>query len=95
MSHEKVKRKDGSNYVPYPKPNKQYIPLSGVGGKYVRDQYAPKVVGPVYTWDQLHKLIKELTKKGRVVPNFLLITRGPNEGKYREVIGTKLIQHYS
>jgi len=95
MSHGKVKRKDGSNYVPYPKPNQQFIPLSGAGGKYVRRQYALRLVGPVYTHKQMETLVKELVKKERTVPNFHCIQTGENAGKYREVIGTKCIEHYS
>lgn len=95
QEYEPLKRKDGSNYRRAKGVNKGYIPPQGFGGQFVRKQIALRVTGPVYTYKQVTALIEELTVRGRTIPNFHCIETGENQGKYREVIGTKIISHYS
>jgi hypothetical protein len=61
-----------------------------------RKQIAWNLIGPVYPEKKFYKFLAELTKKGRVIPDFYQITSGPNKGSFREIGDpvNKLITHY-
>jgi hypothetical protein len=63
----------------------------------VREQYAANLIGPVYNAKGFEKFLKEMTKKGRQIPDFYQIQNGKNAGCYREINANqpvKKILHY-
>ncbi len=80
-------------------PSLSFQPMfAGITGRYepVIRQAVYNVTGPVYTFDQLAKLTMQLKKSGRPVPEFHCIEKGPNAGKYRQIVTEKpvtIIKH--
>lgn len=69
-------------------PSLSFQPLfRGIEGRYepVIKQAVTNVTGPVYTFDQLAKLVEQLKKTGRPVPRFHEIEKGKNAGKFRAI----------
>ena len=73
-------------------------PLPNFNGRMpvVRKQMTWNLIGPVYPEKKFFKFLAELTKKGRVIPDFHQIQSGPNKGSYREIGDPhyKIISHY-
>lgn len=80
-------------------PSLSFQPLfSGLEGRYepVIPQAVHNVTGPVYTREQLFKLVEQLKKTGRPVPRFHEIEKGKNAGKFRAINSdrpVKIIKH--
>lgn len=80
-------------------PSLSFQPMfAGITGRYepVMPQAVYNLTGTVYTFDQFAKLIGQLKKSGRAVPEFHQIEKGPNAGKYRQIVTekpVKIIKH--
>lgn len=80
-------------------PSLSFQPMfAGITGRYepVMPQAVYNLTGPLYDFKQLDKLIEQLKKSGRPVPEFHCIEKGPNRGKYRQIVTekpVKIIKH--
>lgn len=90
LKRKEIKAKD---------PSASFQPLFiGIKGRYepVIRQAVYNLTGPLYDFKQFAKLVEQLKKSGRPVPEFHCIETGPNKGKYRAINPdkpVKIIKH--
>lgn len=76
-------------------PSLSFQPMfAGITGRYepVIPQAVYNLTGPLYDFKQFAKLIEQLRKSGRPVPEFHQIEKGPNRGKYRQIVTEKPVK---